>query len=109
MKITKKQLIHEIADRTGYTLCDIEEVFRVMQRLILTHMKNMDEVQLFNGLNLSGVIKKGHRHHSEYGGDFDIPDYVGPRVTFSQGLRYYLRGIKGYRDYDEQEQEESGS
>lgn len=106
MRITRKQLVHEIADETGYTYSAVKKVMLVMQRLVYNHMKNMDEVHLFDGINLSGVIKKGHMHHSEYGGDFEMPDYIGPKATFSEGLRYYMRGLKGYRDYDKEYDDE---
>lgn len=94
MRISKQQLIREIHEETGYTVYDLREVFRVMQQLVYDHMKNMDEVHIFEGLTLSGTKRAAHKHHSEFGGDFEMPEYVGPKATFTDGIKYYLRGFK---------------
>ena len=96
MKISKQQLIREIAEKTEYPVYSIQEVFTVLQQLVYDHMRNMDDVHIFEGVTLSGVIKKAHMHTiNSFGGVIEMPDYVTPKATFSDGLKHYLRGLRG--------------
>lgn len=95
MKITRKQLIDEIAEETKYTLTDIKNVFRTMQKIVYQHMKDTDDVRIFEGVTLSGVKSKPHKHHSGLFGSVTMEEeHVIPKATFSEGFRFFLRGIK---------------
>ena len=94
MEISRKQLIKEISDATGYTHYDLKEVFRVLQGIVYEHMKNLNSVRLFEGIILSGQISKGHMHHSNFSDDVFVDDHVVPKAYFTEGLRSYLRGTK---------------
>lgn len=96
MKISKQQLIREVADKTGFAVYALQDALNAMQQIVYDHMRDMDEVHIFEGVTLSGVICKAHTHHiNSFGDDIEMPDYVTPKATFSDGLKYYLRGLRG--------------
>lgn len=107
MRITRKQLVQELKEATDYTFYDLFEVMKTLQRIVFEHIKNQDEVCLFTGVRFSGVLNRSHLHHSEFIGDFMTRDYVQPKVTYTEGFKEFIRGGKGVRLEDDDEDEEN--
>lgn len=58
MKYNQAKLIGEMYHKTGFTPSELKYVFEALEEIIVDHVRNHDEIKLFNGFSIIGVERK---------------------------------------------------
>lgn len=94
MKLTRDEFAKEVAEVSGYTIRDTREVFRVIQDLLLDHMRNGDEVKIALGISIVGKKKPPKNVYSGLDKkSYELPERIIPAAIFSEGVKKYVRGL----------------
>lgn len=94
MKLSKEEFIREVAETSGYTIHDTRDVFRVVQDLLLKHMRNGDEVRVATGITILGKKSAPKKFYSGFEKRvIELPERINPAVIFTEGVKKYVRGL----------------
>lgn len=79
--ITRKDLIKEVANRTGYNQTDIKAVLDNVDGVITDAVANQETVKLFAGVTVEGRYVEAHTARNPRTGEsVDVPAKIVPKV-----------------------------
>lgn len=93
-KITKRDLIRELAKRAGCTQPVAQKVYEALSEIAMEEMAKENAITLFKGLVIYGTRRKSRMWENPLiGGSEEIPERVVPRARFSDDLKARLRDL----------------
>lgn len=102
MIVFKKQLAKEIHECTGYTVDEAKMFLDALQKVVYRHLKNGNDVKLFQGLTLKIQRKKSYKTYSgALKKDVIVPEHAIIKAVVSPYLREYVRHFGEKNDYKE--------
>jgi DNA-binding protein HU-beta len=89
--VSKKEIYVEVAQRTGITQKDAKVILDTMEDVVVEKMKQLEDVKVFNGVILSGVVKAAHEGRNPQTGEaIHIPEKVVPKAKFGAPIKTAL-------------------
>ena len=86
--MTKVELVKAVATETGFTQKDVKTVLEATGKVAYAEMAKQEEVKLFDGLTLMGVIKEaGIARNPLTGESVDVPAKVMPKAKFGKAAK----------------------
>ncbi len=93
-KITKRNLVRELAKRAGCTQPIARKVYDALGDIAMEEMAKEHALTLFKGLVIYGKRSKARTWENPLiGGTEELPERVVPRARFSDDLKARLREL----------------
>ena len=88
-----------IANKTGLSLTDVQEVIELEQKYTMDYIKRNCKVIKKNYLTLTPVVVKGRMFKCPINGEsYELPTKRGVTVRVGEGFKNYISGVKKMPD-----------
>lgn len=97
--IDQNTIARMIANRTGLTISDVQEVIELEQKYTMDYIKRNCKVVKKNYLTLTPIVVKARKFKCPINGEsYDLPTKRGVTVRIGEGFKNYISGVKKMPD-----------
>ena len=97
--IDQNTIARMIANRTGLTMSDVQEVIELEQKYTMDYIKRNCKVVKKNYLTLTPIVVKARKFKCPINGEsYDLPTKRGVTVRIGEGFKNYISGVKKMPD-----------
>ena len=83
--VNRKDLYKEVAVRSGFASTNVNEVLNILNDVLVEHLKNLEEVRLFDGVTfVPSHVEEKIKYVPLVGEDRTIPEHTRVKVKISK-------------------------